>query len=132
MIDMEQSARSEGYYQKPVDVFRYRVNLKNTGIKVIKAIVWDYQASDTDEFIDVTHRQFRCSAKIKPNENERLEGYSTLPPTHVIAASGKKNFSERAIINRIEYADGTSWQRAEWHQPDGKSNYGSKGDCQQF
>lgn len=132
MLDLEQSVMGEPFSQKPVDVFRYRVNLKNTGIKVIKAIVWDYQASDTDQFIDVTHRQFRCSAKIKPNENQRLEGYSTLPPTHVIAASGKKNFSERAIINRIEYADGTSWQRAEWHQPDGKSNYGSKGDCQQF
>jgi len=132
MLDLEQSVMGEPFHEKPIEVFRYRVSLKNTGVKVVKAIVWDYQASDTDQFIDVTHRQFRCSAKIKPNENERLEGYSTLPPTHVITASGSKSFSERAIINRIEYADGTSWQRADWHQPDGKSNYGSKGSCQQL
>ncbi|HEX3248467.1 MAG TPA: hypothetical protein VHS05_03490 [Pyrinomonadaceae bacterium] len=132
MLDLEQSVMGEAFYGKPVEVFRYRVNLKNTGIRVVKAIVWEYQASDTDQFNDATHRQFRCTAKIKPNENERVEGYSILPPTRVITASGAKSFSERVIINRIEYADGTSWQRPEWRPPDSQSNYGSKGSCQQL
>lgn len=132
MLDLEQSVMGEAYYQKPIDLFRYRVNLKNTGIKVVKAIVWEYQASDTDQFTDATHRQFRCATKIKPNEDERVEGYSVLPPTRVITASGSKSFSERVIINRIEYADGTSWQRTDWRQPDGTSNHGGKGSCQQL
>ena len=132
MLDLEQSVMGETFNQKPIDLFRYRVNLKNTGIKIVKAIVWDYQASDTDQFTDSTHRQFRCTAKIKPNQSERVEGYSILPPTRVITASGAKSFSERVIINRIEYTDGTSWQRTDWRQPDVTSNHGSRGNCQQL
>jgi len=129
MLDLEHSVMGES---RPIDLFRYRVSLKNTGVKLVKAIVWDYQASDTDQFIDATHRQFRCTAKIKPNQSERVEGYSVLPPTRVITASGAKSYSQRIIINRIEYADGTSWQRADWRQPDAKSKYNNKGNCQQL
>jgi hypothetical protein len=129
MLDLEHNVMGN---QRPIDLFRYRVNLKNKGVKLVKAIVWDYQASDTDQFIDATHREFRCTAKIKPNQSERVEGFSVLPPTRVITASGGKGFSERVIINRIEYADGTSWQRSDWRQPDGKSKYNSRGNCQQL
>lgn len=132
MADLERSVMGESYNQKPIDLFRYRVSLKNTGIKVVKAVVWDYQASATDEFNDPVHRQFRCTAKMKPNQSERFEGFSTLPPTRVITASREKSFSERVILNRIEYADGTSWQRPEWLQPEITSNYSSRGNCQQL
>ena len=132
MADLERSVMGESYYQKPIDLFRYRVNLKNTGIKVVKAVVWDYQASDTEEFNDAVHRQFRCTTKMKPNQNQRFEGFSVLPPTRVITASGTKSFSERVILNRIEYTDGTSWQRSEWREPEVTSNYSSRGNCQQL
>ena len=132
MLELERSVMGEAYNQKPIDLFRYRVNLKNTGIKLVKAVVWDYQASATDEFNDPVHRQFRCTTKMKPNHSERFEGFSTLPPTRVITASGTKSFSERVILNRIEYADGTSWQRAEWVQPEITSNHSSRGNCQQL
>jgi hypothetical protein len=132
MAELERSVMGESYYQKPIDLFRYRVNLKNTGIRVVKAVVWDYQASDTDEFNDAVHRQFRCTAKMKPNQSQRFEGFSVLPPTRVITASGTKSFSERVILNRIEYADGTSWQRAEWREPEVTSNHSSRGNCQQL
>lgn len=132
MLELERSVMGDGYYQRPVDLYRYRVSLKNTGNRVVKAVVWDYQASDTDEFTDSTHRLFRCTAKIKPNQNERIDGYSVLPPTRVISASQTKSFSERAIINRIEYSDGTFWQRPNWVQPDVSSNHSSRGNCQQL
>jgi len=132
MLDLERSAMGDAFYQKPVDLYRYRVNLKNTGVRVVKAVVWDYQASDTNEFIDSTHRLFRCTAKIKPNQSEKIDGYSVLPPTRVISASQTKSFSERAILNRIEYSDGTFWQRPNWIQPDVSSNHSSKGNCQQL
>lgn len=130
MADLERSVMGESYNQKPIDLFRYRVNVKNTGGKVVKAVVWDYQASDTDEFADSTHRLFRCTAKIKPNENERMDGYSVLPPTRVITAAGTKSFSERVIINRIEYSDGSSWQRPDWRPPEITSDHNSRGNCQ--
>src|ERR1043165_9438759 len=108
MLELERSVMGDSISQKRIELFRYRVSFKNTGVKVVKAVVWDYQASDTDEFTDSTHRMFRCTAKIKPNQSERFEGYSVLQPTRVITAAGAKPFSERVIINRIEYSDGTS------------------------
>jgi hypothetical protein len=132
MAELERNVMGESYNQKPIDLFRYRVSLKNTGIKVVKAVVWDYQASDTDQFNDSTHRQFRCTAKLKPNQSQRFEGFSGLPPTRVITAAGTKSFSERVILNRIEYDDGTSWQRPEWREPEVTANHSSRGNCQQL
>ena len=132
MAELERSVLGESYYERPIDLFRYRVNLKNTGIKVVKAVVWDYQASDTDQFNDTVHRQFRCTTKMKPNQSQRFEGFSVLPPTRVVTATGNKSFSERVILNRIEYVDGTSWQRAEWHEPEVTSTYSSRGNCRQL
>ena len=132
MLELEKDVMGDSMNRKPIDLFRYRVSLKNTGVKVVKAVVWDYQASDTDEFTDSTHRMFRCTAKIKPNQSERFEGYSVLQPTRVITAAGAKPFSERVIVNRIEYSDGTSWQRADWRQPEANSKYVGRGNCQQF
>ena len=132
MADLERSVMGDPYNQKPIDLFRYRVNVRNTGGKVVKVVVWDYQASDTDQFTDSTHRLFRCTAKIKPNENERIEGYSILPPTRVVTAVGTKSFSERVIINRIEYSDGSSWQRPDWRLPEVTSDHYSRGNCQQL
>ena len=99
-----------------VDLFRYKVSLKNTGLKMIKSISWDFQGSYTEDFADTTHRQFRCTAKLKPNSSERFEGHSILPPVRVISASNK-TFIQRVVINRIEYDDGTFWQRSEWRAP---------------
>jgi hypothetical protein len=132
MMELERSVLGETYNQKPIDLFRYRVNLKNTGVKIIKAVVWDFQASDTDQFEDSTHRQFRCTGKIKPNENEKFDGFSVLPPTRVIKASGGKGYSERVILNRIEYTDGTFWQRPEWHEPEVTASHRSRGNCHQL
>ena len=132
MAELERSVLGETYNQKPIDLFRYRVSLKNTGIRIVKSVVWDFQASDTDQFENSTHRQFRCTAKIKPNQNEKLEGFSMLPPSRVITASGGKGYNQRVILNRIEYTDGTFWQRPEWQQPEITSNHSSRGNCQQL
>ena len=128
MLDLEQSVRREAAESKPIDLFRYRVSLKNTGAKIVKIVLWDYQASATDDFSDATHRQFRCTAKLKPNDDERFEGFSSLPPARVVTASGE-TYKQRVVINRIEYADGTFWQRSEWQQPEVSANRGGRGNC---
>lgn len=127
MLDLEQSVRREAA-EKPIDLFRYRVNLKNTGAKIVKTVLWDYQVTYSDDFADATHRQFRCTAKIKPNESERFDGISAMPPTRVVTASGE-TAKQRVVINRIEYADGTSWQRSEWREPEIIANRGGRGNC---
>lgn len=129
MLELEQAVMRDSLNSKPVDLFRYRVSLKNTGMKVVKSIFWDFQASYTDDFADTSHRQFRCTAKLKPNQSERFVGYSILPPTRVVSAQANKTFNQRVVINRIEYVDGTSWQRPEWQTPQ-VANQPSRGNCQ--
>ena len=129
MLDLEESVMREARSSKAVDMFRYRVNLKNTGMRLVKSVFWDYQASYTDDFADTTHRQFRCTGKIKPNQSERFEGYSIQPPIRIVSAASNKTFNERVIINRVEYADGTLWQRPEWREPEVSANHGWRGNC---
>lgn len=130
MLELEQSVMREAANTRPVDMFRYRVSLKNTGVKVVKSVSWDYQASYTDDFADTSHRQFRCTAKIKPNQSERFEAYSIQPPIRVVSASSDKTFNQRVVINRIEYVDGTYWQRPDWHEPEVVATQGGRGNCQ--
>ena len=128
MLELEQAVMRESINNKPVDLFRYRVNLKNTGLKTIKLVFWDFQGSYTEDFADTTHRQFRCTSKLKTNQSERFEGYSNMPPLRVISATAK-TFNQRVVINRIEYDDGTSWQRPAWQVPEVKYGRG-RSNCQ--
>ena len=129
MLDLEESVMREARNAQAVEMFRYKVSVKNTGLKLIKSISWDFQGSYTEDFADMTHRQFRCTAKLKPNSSERFEGQSIHPPVRVISASNKV-FIQRVVINRIEYEDGTFWQRSEWRAPQEASNQPSRGNCQ--
>ena len=131
MMDLEESVMRETRNARPIDLFRYRANLKNTGFRVVKSVFWDYQASFTDDFTDTSHRQFRCTATIKPNQSERLEGFSVMPPIRVVsAAGGAKTFKQRVVINRIEYEDGSSWERSNWRQPEVTATESRRGNCQ--
>lgn len=130
MREMEERAARESIYSKPVDVYRYRVVVKNQATKTIKSIFWDFQASDSPTFENPSHRQFRCVIKLKPGGTERLEGYSTLPPIAVVSASGAGKIAEKLVINRIEYSDGSSWQRSSWYLPDQALQYDGRGKCQ--
>ena len=128
MLELEKSVMNE---TAPVDLFRYRVNLKNTGMKVVRAVIWDYQASYDQDFADTSHRLFRCVAKIKPNSAERLEAISRQPPTRVLSA-GAKTFNQRVVIHRIDYADGTFWQRSDWREPEITATHSAHGNCEQL
>jgi hypothetical protein len=117
--DVEQSAIRESVRSKPVDMYTYRVELKNRGTREVRGIVWDYQTIELSDPENPSHRQFRCEVKMKPNGSARLEAFSILPPHRVISAinEGKKP-TERIIINRVDYADGGFWQRDDWHPPE--------------
>lgn len=130
MRELEESIAKERVYAKPVDLYRYIVVLKNTGPKTIRSVFWDFQATDTATFDSPSHRQFWCEVKLKPTNTERLEGYSSLPPVTVVSATGTGKTTKRLVINRIEYADGTSWQRSDWYLPDKSTKYYGPGKCQ--
>ena len=99
----------------PSTWFVYRVTLKNTGTKTIKAIHWDYLFFDAEKNEPVGQHTFRQLAKIRPGKSVELTGRSANPPTRVVNAAKtdqpRAGLSEEISIRVIEYEDGSTWQR---------------------
>lgn len=106
--------------RKPVDGFAYEVKIRNAGKKAVEVVFWEYQFIETAKPSNVARRQFLCGAQIKPNKEKELQAFSLAGPGDVISAGsleGKsaKLFEEKVVINRVEYADGSIWQRKDWN-----------------
>ena len=115
---VEEQAKRDIFYGKAVDMYRYVVGFKNVGTKTTKVIFWDYQFAEPADPENPTHRQFRCNVKIKPDSNKNLEAFSVRPPVRVVNAQSQgKALEQKVVITRVEYSDGSSWQRSDWTQP---------------
>lgn len=104
---------------KPVDVFAYRVKVRNAGEKAVDVLFWEYQFTESSNPANVVRRQFLCGVQIKPTKEKELQASSHSGPSELISAEslGSKSGSpyvEKVVINRVEYADGTIWQRKGW------------------
>lgn len=95
--------------------FVYRVTVKNTGTKTVTAIHWDYLFFDSDKGEQIGQHSFRQPVKIRPGKSMELIGRSAFPPTRVLDAARaqqpRAEMSEEISIRRIDYEDGSSWQR---------------------
>lgn len=104
----------------PVQGFSYRVKVQNSGAKVIEVLFWEYQFAESSDLAKVTRRQFLCGVNIKPRKEKELQAFGLSGPSGVISAeslAGKSGnpYQEKVVINRVEYADGTIWQRKDWN-----------------
>ncbi len=131
MRELEENVARDTRASQSADLYKYRIELKNRGSKVIKWVFVDYQTSEPSDPDNPTHRQFACSVTIKPDQSKLMEGFSNLPPSRVVSAiNPDKPLTERLIINRIEYGNGEIWQRPDWHAPDKIPSRGaSRGQC---
>lgn len=106
--------------EKPMmEGFAYQVKVQNGATKMIQNIFWEYQFRETSNPSNLVRRQFICNAKIKPSQEKSLQAFSRLGPSEVVDVKslGKKaenQFESEVRINRIEYSDGTFWQRKDW------------------
>jgi hypothetical protein len=112
---------------KPVDGFAYRVKVQNASKKVIEVVFWEYQFKELANPTTVARRQFLCGVNVKPDKEKELQAFSSLGPSDVISvgslASKSENlFEEKVVINRVEYADGSIWQRKDWNFAEVRSN----------
>ena len=128
---MEQRVSRDVAEGKPGSQYRYITEVKNRGNKIIRAVFWDYQSGDPTSGDTYSHREIRCGVKIKPNEKKTLEVFLTVPLSRTVAASTGKGPTERVVINRLEFADGTFWQRAHWVAPDEVLSW-TGGNCRGF
>jgi hypothetical protein len=105
---------------KPTEGVAYVVEVQNTSSKVIEGVFWEYQFVDRSNPANVTRRQFLCGVKIKPDKEKELQVFSLSGPSDVInvknlAKATENAFQEKVVINRVEYADGSTWQRKDWN-----------------
>jgi hypothetical protein len=102
---------------KTVEGYAYRAKVKNNSDKRIEIIFWEYQFSDSQNPETITRRQFLCAVNIAPNKEKELMGFRRLGPSDIVDASSaalQPSLQEKVLINRVEYADGSIWQRKDW------------------
>lgn len=105
---------------KPVDGFSFQVKVQNTSAKVVEIMFWEYQFIDSANPASVTRRQFLCGVNIKPDKAKELQAFGLSGPSDVVSVGTLANKSgstlqEKVVINRVEYADGSIWQRKDWN-----------------
>jgi hypothetical protein len=103
--------RSSGGYR-----YEYRVQVKNISPKKIKSIVWEYQLTDSSGSTIISQRLFLCKRAVKSEKIELLRAATPAPPNRVVSAdtSDQQSQKQRAVINRVEYSDGSTWTRDGW------------------
>jgi hypothetical protein len=105
---------------KSVDGFTYRVKVRNAGKKAVEIVFWEYQFKARSDPANAVARQFLCGVNIKPDKEKELTAFSTSGPGNLIGAGSMDDksgnpFEEGVLINRVEYSDGTIWQRKGWN-----------------
>jgi hypothetical protein len=113
---------------KPMDGFAYRIKVQNSSTKVVEIVFWEYQFHDPANPELVARRQFLCGVSIAPGKGKELEGFSLSGPSDVVnvktlADNAANPFVEKVLVNRIEYADGSIWQRKGWGLGEVKASY---------
>ena len=112
--EMNATVQSAKQTKRDESQYLLKLEVKNIGTNVIKTIVWEYQP--TAQATEYQLRQYVCNVKAKPNENKKFELLSPSNPVKVIEAdvdAGKAK-DGKVVINRIDYADGSSWKRKGW------------------
>ncbi|MEP6912581.1 MAG: hypothetical protein ABI923_07490 [bacterium] len=108
---------------KADQIFVYKVKLQNISAKTIKNLYWEYQVIESANPQNLSARQFFCATQIKADQQRSFEVFSLVPPTTAVISAktlgseSKNAFEEKAVINRIEYKDGSVWQRPDWTFP---------------
>lgn len=103
-----------------VEGFAFQVKVNNASLKAIEVLFWEYQFKELANPANVVHRQFLCGVNIKSGKEKELHAFGVSGPSDMISVESLANrsgklFEEKVVINRVEYADGTIWQRRDWN-----------------
>ena len=102
---------------KPMDVYRYEVKFTNTGTKKIRSLVWAYVLYDEDTQREVGNNGFMSRIDLGSGKSKGVVAMTLTPPVNVVdvSKSAKETapgqYTERVEIHRVEYEDGTVWER---------------------
>ncbi len=123
--NLDSNSESESPHEKPREQekeaepgaleFVYMVRIRNSGPKIIKAILWDYVFVDPQTGIELARHTFFSESELSPGKIKTLLAASTRPPTRVISVrmlidNDSGAYGEQVAIKRIIYADGSEWE----------------------
>jgi len=96
--------------------FVYKTLLQNNNSKAIATVDWDYVFFDLETGNELSRRQFGSEEKIAPGKEKELKFFIPNPPTKTISVQAlskneRNGLGERIELMRVEYADGTIWER---------------------
>ena len=99
----------------PRDGYRYKVTLRNEGVKTIKSIDWDYCFVDPLTNQELARHQFTSDETIKPGKSKEISVLYLKPPVKTVDARSVKKkegsaYAGRIEIARLQFADGSVWQ----------------------
>jgi hypothetical protein len=105
---------------KPVEGFAYRVKVRNATAKPVEIIFWEYQFKESAAATPLLRRQFLCGVAVRPQKDKELQAFSLLGPqdvtsVNILAKKAGSEGTEQAVVNRVEFADGSIWQRKDWN-----------------
>jgi hypothetical protein len=97
-------------------VYLYEIKVVNTGAKKIRSLIWEYVLFDVDTQREVGRHLFESRVGIDVGKSKGLTAWSTQPPATVVDVSksdkeSRGQFSERIDVQRVQYDDGTVWER---------------------
>ena len=110
-----------------VEGFAYKVRVRNDAAKAVEIVFWEYQFEEAADASNLARRQFLCGVQIKGGKEKEILAFSASGPNGAIsvASLAKRTdnpYRERVVINRVEYADGSIWQRKDWNFAEVKSS----------
>ncbi|HMJ25283.1 MAG TPA: hypothetical protein VK475_05620 [Pyrinomonadaceae bacterium] len=117
-----EAAKKEAGAERPssVKLYESEAEIKNGSAKPIARFVWAYRASP--ELQLTNDQEFLCDTKLAAGETKRVKVISVYPNQKVVKVSAAgapalpaKPTVKDVIINEIEFADGTKWERPNWN-----------------
>jgi hypothetical protein len=96
--------------------FVYKTVVQNNHSKAIASIDWDYVFFDLETGNELSRREFGSEEKISSGKEKELKFFIPHPPTKTISVQAlnkneRNGLGERVELVRVQYADGTIWQR---------------------
>lgn len=100
----------------PRDGYRYKVTLRNDGVKVIKSIDWDYLFFDPMTQQELARHQFTSDETIKPGKSKEVSVLYLTPPVktvdvRLLRKKEASSVAEQVVVARVLFSDGSVWQR---------------------
>ena len=116
------------------NTYHLLLEFKNTGTNVVRSLIWEFRPTATPA--DYAPKQYLCALRIKPKEKKTLDLWTPYAPVKVISAKVRQDGLKdgEVIINKIEYLNGSVWQRRDWRYslPPDSTDKLSEGKCSMF